>query len=100
MLGFLLGFGPLGVSAYQKRRSFKPALRVLECVDLRLEASGVDQAPQDVVVDVSEPECDATHVLKAPVDGFDRAVGSADVEKCQDVGAALMQAAPELGELR
>lgn len=24
MLGFLLGFGLLGVSAYQKRRSFKP----------------------------------------------------------------------------
>ena len=31
------------------------ALRVLECVDLGLEAAGVNQATQDVVVDVAEP---------------------------------------------
>ena len=59
------------------------ALRVLECVDLGLEASGVDQAPQDLVVDVAESQGYAVEVFKAPVDGFDRAVGGADVEKCQ-----------------
>ncbi|WP_146007533.1 DUF6308 family protein [Corynebacterium xerosis] len=37
----------------------KLALPFLECVDLPLQLPGVDQAPQDVVVEVSESQGDA-----------------------------------------
>ncbi|WP_241008781.1 hypothetical protein [Corynebacterium diphtheriae] len=37
----------------------KPALLVLECIDFVSDVGGVDQAPQDVVVEVAESQGDA-----------------------------------------
>lgn len=56
------------------------ALHDLECVDPVLQLSGVNQAPQDVVVQVPEAQSDTTQVLEPAVDRFHRAVGCADVE--------------------
>ncbi|MBG9228411.1 hypothetical protein I4J29_11105, partial [Corynebacterium diphtheriae bv. mitis] len=41
-----------------------PALPFLECVDLPLQLSGVDQAPQDVVVEIPEAQGDPAQVLE------------------------------------
>ena len=38
-------------------------------------------------------------MFETAVDGFDRPVGGADIDKCQDVGAPFVQASPELGQL-
>ncbi|MBG9339428.1 hypothetical protein I4J17_12155, partial [Corynebacterium diphtheriae bv. mitis] len=40
------------------------ALPFLECVDLPLQLSGVDQAPQDVVVEIPEAQGDPAQVLE------------------------------------
>ncbi|MBG9227943.1 hypothetical protein I4J22_07605, partial [Corynebacterium diphtheriae] len=42
----------------------KSALPFLECVDLPLQLSGVDQAPQDVVVEIPEAQGDPAQVLE------------------------------------
>ena len=59
---------------------------------LVLEASGVDEAADGVVGEVSESQGDAAQVLEASVDCFGGAVGGAGVvEVGQDVGAPLGQ---------
>src|SRR5699024_1306 len=75
------------------------ALHDLECVDLPLQLSGVDQAPQDVVVEVSEPQRDPAQVLEPAVDGLDRAVGRPDIEIGQHILTPTPQGAPQLGKL-
>ena len=75
------------------------ALPFLECVDLPLQLSGVDQAPQDVVVEIPEAQGDPAQVLEPAVDGFDRPVGRADIEVGQHVLTSAPQGAPQLGEL-
>ncbi|MCG7439124.1 hypothetical protein, partial [Corynebacterium freneyi] len=40
-----------------------PALQDLECVDLGVQLSGVDQGSQDVVPEVLEPQSDAAQML-------------------------------------
>ena len=75
------------------------ALRVSECVDLPLQLSGVDQAPQDVVVEVPEPQGDPTQVPEPAVDSLNRPVRRTDIEVGEHVLASAPQGAPQLGEL-
>ncbi|MCG7439541.1 hypothetical protein, partial [Corynebacterium freneyi] len=46
-----------------ERNELKPALQDLECVDLGVQLSGVDQGSQDVVPEVLEPQSDAAQML-------------------------------------
>ena len=67
------------------------ALPDLECVDPVLELSGVNERPQDVVLEVAEAQGDSSEVFEASVDGLDGAVGGAHVEVGQDLAVALPQ---------
>ncbi len=71
----------------------------LEYIDLPLQLSGLDQAPQDVVVEVPEPQGDPAQVLKSAVDGLDRSVGCTDIEGRQHVLTPTPQGVPQLGKL-
>lgn len=53
----------------------------------------MDEASQDVVVEVFKSEGDAAEVFEASVDCFDRPVGYTPVEKREDIPAPLMKAA-------
>ena len=64
------------------------------------EASGVDEAADGVVGEVSESQGDAAQVLEASVDRFGGAVGGAGmIEVGQDIGAPLGQGPGRLGDL-
>ena len=72
------------------------ALQDLECVDLGVQLSGVDQGSQDVVPEVLEPQSDAAQMLQAPVDRLDGPVGRADIEIRQHVLLAPVQRVSQL----
>lgn len=51
-----------------------------ECIDLRLQLSGVDQTLQDGMVEISKPEGNAAQVLGPSLDCLNRSVRRPDIE--------------------
>lgn len=71
----------------------------LECVDPPLQLSGVNQRPQDVVVQITEPQGNATQVLQPTVDRLGWPIRCADLEARQDALASAPQPAAQLCKL-
>lgn len=93
-----MAVGLLGIDVRRcaYRALILPALRDSQCVDPVAELPGMDQRPQDVVVQISEPQCNPAQVLQPPIDGFDGPVRRSDMEIRQDIGPTAPQRAPEL----
>lgn len=69
------------------------ALPVLECIDFVDELSGLDEAAQGVVVEGAKAYGNSAKMLEAPVERFDRPVRDPNIEKCQNISKAFVQAA-------
>lgn len=89
------------ITAYQFTvcRRALGALLDLECVDPALQLPGVDQRPQNVVVQVPESQGDAAQMFQPSVDGLDRAVRRSHIEVRQDVVPSAPQGPAELCQL-